>query len=56
MGGSKGHASKLEYNYCKDANSSQACSRSFMRNLQAIKGFGEVAAGGLSVGEEGAKS
>lgn len=56
MDGSKGQVSKLEYNYCKDANSSQACRRSFTRSLQAIKGFGEVAAGGLSVGEEGAKS
>lgn len=56
MDGSKGHVSKLEYNYCRDANSSQACSKSVVRNLQAIKGFGEVAAGGLSVREEGAKS
>lgn len=52
----KGQVSKLEHNYCRNANSSQACGRIFIRNVQAIKGFGEVVAGGLSVGEEGTKS
>lgn len=56
MDGRKGHVSNLECNYCRDAYSSQACSRSFLRNLQAIKGFGAVAAGRLSVGKEEAKS
>lgn len=56
MDGRKGHFSMLECNYCREGNSSQACCRNFLGNLQAIKGFGAVAAGRLSMGEEGAKS
>lgn len=51
MDGSKGHVSKIECNHCRDANSSQACGKSFMRNMQAIKSLGEGVADGVPVGE-----